>query len=35
MVLADLGKKITGAFKNLNSATVVDEQVPEDQLVLS
>jgi signal recognition particle subunit SRP54 len=27
MVLADLGKKLAGALKNLNNASVVDEKV--------
>jgi len=27
MVLADLGRKITGAIRSLNSATVINEEV--------
>ena len=32
MVLAELGRKITGALKSLNSATVIDEKAFQDTL---
>ena len=34
MVLAELGRKITGALKSLNSATVIDERAFQDTLNL-
>ena len=32
MVLADLGRKITGAIRSLNSATVINEEALDNML---